>query len=97
MLRKLQQHEGQGLLGIEVSLSVMAMTWSGTLLKANSPDSEQVPLKMQYTSRIRVCQTWMNSGEEAFTRVAFCVQAGHFQLGRDSIAKMGVRNVTVPP
>lgn len=75
----------------------MAMTWPGTLLKAKSPDTGQVPLKMQYTSRIRVCQTWMNSGEEAFTRVAFCVQAGHFQRGRDSIAKVGVRNVKVPP
>lgn len=39
----------------------------------------------------------MNSGEEAFTRVALFVQAGHFQLGRDSIAKVGVRNVKVPP
>lgn len=46
MLRTLQQLGGQGSLGIEVSPAVMAMAWSGTLLKANSPDTEQVPLEM---------------------------------------------------
>lgn len=45
MLRKLQEHEGQGSLGIEVSAAVVVMTWPGTLLKANSPDTEQVALK----------------------------------------------------
>lgn len=97
MLRKLQRGKGQGPLGMEGSPAVMALPWSGALLKANSPDTEQVPLKMQYTSRIRVCQTSMNSGEEAFTRVAFCVHAGHFHLGRDSMARVGVRNAKVPP
>jgi len=39
----------------------------------------------------------MNSGEEVFTSVAFSVQAGHFHLGRDSMARVGVRNAKVPP
>lgn len=49
------------------------------------------------TSRIRVCQTSVNSGEETFTKLAFCVQAGHFQWGRESMARVGVKNENVPP
>lgn len=46
MLRKLQQGEGQGTLGVVGSPALMAPPWSGAFLKANSPDTEQVPLKM---------------------------------------------------
>lgn len=46
MLRKLQQGEGQGPLGTVGSPALMALPWSGTFLKANSPDTEQVAPKM---------------------------------------------------
>lgn len=46
MLRKLQQHEGQGPFGMVGSPALMALPWSDAFLKANSPDTEQVSLKM---------------------------------------------------
>lgn len=40
----MQQGEGQG--PLVVSSALMTPPWSGAFLKANSPDTEQVPLKM---------------------------------------------------
>lgn len=46
MFRKLQQGEGRGPLGMVGSPALMALPRSGAFLKANSTDTEQVPLKM---------------------------------------------------
>lgn len=49
------------------------------------------------TTRMRLCQTSMNSGDEVLTRVAFCVQAGQTQSGMDSKDVVGARRLNVPP
>ena len=39
----------------------------------------------------------MNSGELVFTWLALSVHAGHFQVGRDSMAREGPKKAKVPP
>lgn len=49
------------------------------------------------TSRILFCHSSVNSGELVFTRLALSVHMGHFQVGRDSMAREGARKANVPP
>ena len=49
------------------------------------------------TALRRVCHTSMKTGEDVLTRVAFWVQAGHWNSGMDSMAMAGVSKANVPP
>lgn len=49
------------------------------------------------TSRILFCHSSVNSGELVFTWLALSVHSGHFQLGRESMAREGATKANVPP
>lgn len=58
-----------------------------------SPSTPPLPL----TSRILFCHSSVNSGELVFTRLALSVHGGHFQVGRESMAREGATKANVPP
>lgn len=55
------------------------------------------PPSCPVTSRTLFCHSSVNSGELVFTWLALSVHSGHFQAGRDSMAREGARKANVPP
>lgn len=46
---------------------------------------------------MRDCHISMKTGDEALTRLAFWLQAGHSYSGMDNMAMAGVNKANVPP
>lgn len=77
--------------GSKIELEQGDQTHSGSLTLPPPPPPFPV------TSRILFCHSSVNSGELVFTRLALSVHSGHFQAGRESMAREGATKANVPP